>query len=94
MHCKICDFSNTVSSDYYSSLYDTGPAGNTVIHDEKTGEYVCNYCLDEAIDAFQELQAAEEDEQQAILCAELVAYQAELEALEDDQAEEVEKHYV
>lgn len=92
MHCKICDFSNTVSSDYYSSLYDTGPAGNTVILDEKTTEYICNYCLDEAIDAFQEMQAAEEDIQQDLLCEELLAYQAELEELEVSDKEEEEIH--
>jgi hypothetical protein len=44
-HCEICDFSETVRSDFYTSLSLTDPVGNKVVYDEKTDKWLCVDCI-------------------------------------------------
>lgn len=44
-HCYICDYSDSVTSDYYSALEAVDPNGNTVVFDDKINQYVCTDCI-------------------------------------------------
>jgi len=78
MHCQICDFSNTLRSDYYESLYNTQPEGNSVLLDAKVDQYLCVDCLGESLTVYSEMQEEDEERAFAKLTVEIQQWEEEL----------------
>lgn len=54
-HCEICDFSETVRSDFYTSLHGVDPQGNKVVYDDKTDKFLCVDCIGASLANYRSL---------------------------------------
>lgn len=61
-HCEICDYSETVRSDYYTSLHGVDPEGNRVVFDYKTNQFLCVDCIGASLANYRSLGGADPSE--------------------------------
>lgn len=55
-HCYICDFSETVISDFYGALATVDPVKNKVVYDDKIDKYVCVDCIGASLANYRSLE--------------------------------------
>lgn len=55
MHCYICDFSESVTSDTYGVLEGVDSVGNRVLEDERHNVYICVDCLGSSLANYRSL---------------------------------------
>lgn len=55
MHCYICDFSESVTSDTYGVLEGVDSVGNKVLLDERHDKYICVDCLGSSLSNYRSL---------------------------------------